>query len=387
MSKNESEIISEVDRIARENRRAERGEGRRRGGVPQGGGRRAREGGRPRPSVRDVGRRPGARPAAGGGGGGAAGARVRVDRDGRDHALLRRGGAREARPRVGPHATWPRASTSRRSPSPRRGRAATSGRRSARRSAHGANVRLDAQKSWVTSASHADCYVWSSKPVDGRGPEHALARPAQGHRPAGRPSPFEGLGLRGNDSSPVARRERRGRRGRAARRRRRGLRHHDGASCCRCSTCCTAACSARHHGERRGAARSSTSASTRFEHLRSTLADLPTIRAYIARMRIAHRPRPRRCSLDTIDAHREAAAPTRCSACSRARRRRARRRRSHRPGDARVRRRGVPQGGRRRARLPRRARRDGDGADDRRALRLHRQGRLRHARCSEEHDR
>ena len=33
----------------------------------------------------------------------------------------------------------------------------------------GGTVRLDAAKSWVTSAGHADSYVWSSRPLDGPG--------------------------------------------------------------------------------------------------------------------------------------------------------------------------------------------------------------------------
>jgi len=63
-------------------------------------------------------------------------------------------------------------------------------------------VRLDAEKSWVTSAGHADGYVWSSRPVAVDGPSTLWLVPA------GAPglkvgAPFDGLGLRGNSSSPM----------------------------------------------------------------------------------------------------------------------------------------------------------------------------------------
>ncbi|MGI8758879.1 MAG: acyl-CoA dehydrogenase family protein [Acidimicrobiales bacterium] len=65
------------------------------------------------------------------------------------------------------------------------------------------SVRLDARKSWVTAAGQADGYVWSSRPVaeDGMSTLWLV--------PAGTPglsvgAPFDGLGLRGNHSSPMA---------------------------------------------------------------------------------------------------------------------------------------------------------------------------------------
>lgn len=65
------------------------------------------------------------------------------------------------------------------------------------------DVLLDASKSWVTSASRATAYVWSSRPLAAEGlstiwlvPANAPGITVQG--------PFEGLGLRGNDSSPVS---------------------------------------------------------------------------------------------------------------------------------------------------------------------------------------
>lgn len=63
-------------------------------------------------------------------------------------------------------------------------------------------VVLDAKKSWVTSASKATAYVWSSRPLAAEGlstiwlvPANANGLKIQG--------PFNGLGLRGNDSSPA----------------------------------------------------------------------------------------------------------------------------------------------------------------------------------------
>jgi isovaleryl-CoA dehydrogenase len=69
----------------------------------------------------------------------------------------------------------------------------------------GATVRLDAAKSWVTSAGQADSYVWSSRPLAGdenAGPMTLWLVPAgaAGLSVAG---PFDGLGLRGNASSPL----------------------------------------------------------------------------------------------------------------------------------------------------------------------------------------
>ena len=65
-----------------------------------------------------------------------------------------------------------------------------------------AAVRLDARKSWVTSAGEADSYVWSSRPVAGDGPMTLWLVPADagGLAVAGT---FDGLGLRGNGSTPV----------------------------------------------------------------------------------------------------------------------------------------------------------------------------------------
>jgi isovaleryl-CoA dehydrogenase len=65
------------------------------------------------------------------------------------------------------------------------------------------HVRLDAQKSWVTSAGQADSYVWSSQPVAASAGMTLWLVPAKtsGLSQSGS---FDGLGLRGNGSTPMA---------------------------------------------------------------------------------------------------------------------------------------------------------------------------------------
>lgn len=66
----------------------------------------------------------------------------------------------------------------------------------------GADVRLDARKSWVTSAGHADSYVWSSLPTTGDGPM-TLWLVRNGSAGLAVAGDFDGLGLRGNGSRPM----------------------------------------------------------------------------------------------------------------------------------------------------------------------------------------
>jgi alkylation response protein AidB-like acyl-CoA dehydrogenase len=64
-------------------------------------------------------------------------------------------------------------------------------------------IRLDAKKSWCTSAHHATAYVWSSKPVAAAGAPSTIwlvPANAKGITVGGG---FDGLGLRGNDSVPI----------------------------------------------------------------------------------------------------------------------------------------------------------------------------------------
>ena len=63
-------------------------------------------------------------------------------------------------------------------------------------------VRLDARKSWVTSAGEADGYVWTSRPVAQPGVSTIWLVPA-GAAGLEVGAPFDGLGLRGNSSSPM----------------------------------------------------------------------------------------------------------------------------------------------------------------------------------------
>jgi alkylation response protein AidB-like acyl-CoA dehydrogenase len=64
------------------------------------------------------------------------------------------------------------------------------------------SVRLDADKSWATSAGHVDSYVWSSRPLAAQGMSTLWVVPG---RDSGLsyPRPFDGLGLRGNSSSAI----------------------------------------------------------------------------------------------------------------------------------------------------------------------------------------
>ncbi|MES2643956.1 MAG: acyl-CoA dehydrogenase family protein [Myxococcota bacterium] len=147
----------------------------------------------------------------------------------------------------------------------------------------GDNVVLDARKSWVTSSRRADSFVWSSKPVAGDGASTIWLVP---NRAAGLsvPAPFDGLGLRGNDSTAV---NAEGVRIPATNR----LGPDGGGFDVMMGTVLPwfAALSA---GVSVGIMEAATQkaaahcAGTGFAHLGANLADLPTIRAYLARMRI-----------------------------------------------------------------------------------------------------
>jgi len=67
------------------------------------------------------------------------------------------------------------------------------------------HLETKAEKSWVTSAEHADSYVASGLKPGAQGPlestVYLVRRKASGVKTAGR---FDGLGLRGNDSKPVS---------------------------------------------------------------------------------------------------------------------------------------------------------------------------------------
>ena len=232
-------------------------------------------------------------------------------------------------------------------------------------------VRLDAQKSWVTSAGHADSYVWSSRPLAGDGPMTLWLVPADaaGLSVAGG---FDGLGLRGNGSRPMTAEDVRVPAARDARRRRRRPGHR-----------------ARRRAplvprpqrrvlprprRKRGRPRpDGTSPRPRLRHTGAALRDAPVVRRDFARLRI--RTDALRAFLaDTLAALETGRDDAMLrvleikALAGRDRRRRDRRR------DAAVRRQRLPQGAGPRAPLPRRTRGAGDGADHRRAARLRRPG-------------
>jgi alkylation response protein AidB-like acyl-CoA dehydrogenase len=64
------------------------------------------------------------------------------------------------------------------------------------------SVRLDAHKSWITSAGEANSYVWSSRPMGTEGVMTLWLVPA-GAAGLSTPGKFDGLGLRGNRSAPI----------------------------------------------------------------------------------------------------------------------------------------------------------------------------------------
>lgn len=149
----------------------------------------------------------------------------------------------------------------------------------------GGDVLLTARKSWITSAHHADSYVWSSKPIAGAEASTLwlVLRDTAGVRLA--ETQFDGLGLRGNDSVPATAED--------ARLPMTAMLGTDGggfgimmgvvlpwfnvlvastsAGLMEAATTRTAA----HAG------------GTQFQHAGGSIADLPTVRAFIARMRIA----------------------------------------------------------------------------------------------------
>lgn len=147
----------------------------------------------------------------------------------------------------------------------------------------GGGYLLDGSKTMVTSALEADSYIWSSKPAAAEG---ASSLWLVGSKTAGltQLKPFDGMGLRGNCSAPLV--------CKSMRLPQSALLGADGGGfdimigvvlpvfstliACGSVGMMEAAIS-------RSIAHVS---GNKFEHLNSTLADLPTIRAYIARARI-----------------------------------------------------------------------------------------------------
>jgi alkylation response protein AidB-like acyl-CoA dehydrogenase len=144
-------------------------------------------------------------------------------------------------------------------------------------------VTLNAKKSWATSANQADSYVWSSRPLGAEGASTIWLVPgkADGLQV---PAPFNGLGLRGNSSSPVVATD--------VSISRSAMLGADGGgfdimmgvvlpyfqlmnAAASVGTMESAVAKAAAHVK-----------GTQLEHLGQALTDLPTIRAYIARMQI-----------------------------------------------------------------------------------------------------
>ncbi len=149
--------------------------------------------------------------------------------------------------------------------------------------AGGDRVRITGKKSFVTSATKADSYVWSTKPVAGAELSTLWLVPkgTQGLRADGG---FNGLGLRGNDSAPMTAESLE-----VAQSARLGA---DGAgfgimmgTVLPWFNVLSANVSA---GLMEAAVERTAKhvASTKFDHASSSVADLPTVRAFVARMRI-----------------------------------------------------------------------------------------------------
>jgi isovaleryl-CoA dehydrogenase len=147
----------------------------------------------------------------------------------------------------------------------------------------GETVTLDAQKSWVTSAGQADGYVWSSKPLAAEGPSTLWLVPKDtpGLKVG---APFDGLGLRGNCSSPMS--------ASGAEVPASAMLGADGGGFDAMLGVVLPWFQVMNAGFSVGTASSATAkaavhaAGTRFEHLDQAVADNPVARANVARMRI-----------------------------------------------------------------------------------------------------
>jgi alkylation response protein AidB-like acyl-CoA dehydrogenase len=164
--------------------------------------------------------------------------------------------------------------------------------------AEGDEVVLEASKSWVTSAGEADTYVWSSRPLGGDGANSLWLVPAStpGLKVG---APFDGLGLRGNASSPI---QATGARIPAA-----NALGADGGGFDLMMGVVLPIFNAMNAAASVGLMETATAraadhvAGTRFEHLDQTLAEQPIVRNLIARMRV-RTDMCRTLWLDTLDA-------------------------------------------------------------------------------------
>ncbi len=148
----------------------------------------------------------------------------------------------------------------------------------------GGDVRLDAHKSWVTSAGQADGYVWSSRPMAAEGMSTLWLVPADAPG-LGVAGPFDGLGLRGNSSRPMT--------GDSLTVPADARIGPDGGGFELMMTVVLPYFQLMNAAFSVGTMEAATTkaaahvAGTRLEHLDQSLADSATVRAYVARMRIA----------------------------------------------------------------------------------------------------
>lgn len=144
-------------------------------------------------------------------------------------------------------------------------------------------IHLNGKKSWVTSANNATLYVWSSKPVAAEGASTIWLVPRDSMG-ISIPGGFDGLGLRGNDSTPVTAENVVVPEGHML------GKDGDGLAIMLNTALpvFNVMIAATGIGLMEGAtvAACNHASGTHYEHLDSALCQLPTIRAYLARMRI-----------------------------------------------------------------------------------------------------
>ncbi len=161
----------------------------------------------------------------------------------------------------------------------------------------GDQVLLTAKKSWVTSASHAG-FVWSSKPLAAEGASTLWWVPA---KTAGVriPEAFDGLGLRGNDSCPIV--------AEGVEIPASNMLGADGEGFKTMIEVVLPFFNAMNAAASVGLMQAAVArtiahvTATSFEHSASRIADLPTVRAYLARMQVKT-DLARALVLDTVDA-------------------------------------------------------------------------------------
>jgi len=150
----------------------------------------------------------------------------------------------------------------------------------------------------VTSAGEADSYVWSSRPLQAEGPSTLWLVPASAPG-LSIPARFNGLGLRGNASSPITAEQ--------VAVDRASILGEDGAGFDIMLSIVLPYFQLMNAAFSVGTMQAATTkaaqhvSATKFQHLGQSLSDLPTIRAYLARMRIKT-DMCRALVLDTLDA-------------------------------------------------------------------------------------